>query len=65
MSVPSLNHLPVDQKVFFNSIDVVVVLCPVLPYFQLLLPCIALSGVESHAHALKNGCLEQDENRGL
>ena len=30
--------LPVDRKVFYSSIDVVVVLCPVLQYFQLLLP---------------------------
>ena len=43
------------SKVFCSSIDVVVVLFSVLQDFQLLLPRIALSGVESHVHVLKNG----------
>ena len=45
--------------------DVVVILCPVLQYSQLLFPRVALSSVKSHMHALKNGYLEQDESRGL
>ena len=65
MSVPLPNYLSVDRKVFCSSIDVVVVLCPVLQYFQLLLPRIAPSSVESHTQVLKNGYLGQDENRGL